>query len=112
MSEVRSSTPLQDSEKTTIHPPTGDAYTKGTSVGVQVHNVRLHDIDDAAAFVAGYQGEVTEEQSRRVRRKIDRHILPLMMVLYFVQFTDKTTLGHSSILGIWEANGLDQNSYK
>ncbi|KAH7339979.1 MFS general substrate transporter [Rhizoctonia solani] len=42
----------------------------------------------------------TPEASLKLRRKIDRHLLPLMMILYWVQFMDKTTLGNSSILGI------------
>lgn len=75
------------------------------------HRVALKDADEAAKFVAGYHGEVTEEQSRRVRQKIDRHMMPLLMILYFVQFTDKTTLGASSIMGIKHDNNLSQAQY-
>ncbi|KAK8845605.1 hypothetical protein IAR55_006321 [Kwoniella newhampshirensis] len=77
----------------------------------EAHHVALHDVDEAAAFVAGFHGEITEEQSRRVRRKCDMHLLPLMMTLYFVQFTDKTTLGSSSILGIRKDTHLTQSEY-
>lgn len=35
--------------------------------------------------------------------------MPLMMILYWIQFMDKTTLGSSAILGIREANHLTTN---
>ena len=38
-------------------------------------------------------------------------MLPLMMILYFIQFTDKTTLGSSSILGIKTDNNLSRSEY-
>jgi len=47
----------------------------------------------------------------RIRRKIDRHILPLMCTLYLIQFMDKTTLGSSAILGIQKATHLTTNQY-
>ncbi|WVQ76152.1 hypothetical protein IAR50_005805 [Cryptococcus sp. DSM 104548] len=75
------------------------------------HHVKLHDVDEAAAFVAGWQGEITEEMSAKIRRKCDLHLLPLMMLLYFVQFTDKTTLGSSAILGIKTDTNLSQAEY-
>ncbi|KAF8602806.1 MFS general substrate transporter [Ceratobasidium sp. AG-I] len=41
-----------------------------------------------------------------VRRKIDRKVLPLMMLLYAVQYLDKATLGQAAILGFLEDNNL------
>lgn len=91
--------------------PVPETPPESASVNVETHQVRLQDVDEAAKFVAGFHGEITEEDSRRVRRKIDLHMLPLMMILYFVQFTDKTTLGSSSILGIKQDNNLSQSEY-
>ncbi|WWD22552.1 hypothetical protein CI109_107045 [Kwoniella shandongensis] len=90
-----------------------EAQTKVLPVGETdgAHHVQLDDVDEAAAFVAGFKGEITPEMAARVRRKCDRHLLPLMMILYFVQFTDKTTLGSSSILGIRKDTHLSQAQY-
>lgn len=41
------------------------------SSNVETHQVRLKDVDEAAQLVAGFHGEITEEQSRRIRHKID-----------------------------------------
>ncbi|KAF8521397.1 MFS general substrate transporter [Hysterangium stoloniferum] len=78
------------------------------------HGIHIEEkqVDQAAHFSLGR--ELDPEEALRVRRKIDRHILPMMCdyrsinddlgleVIYNnrVQFMDKTTLGNSAILGI------------
>lgn len=42
------------------------------------HRVRVSDADEAAKFIAGFGRDVTEDESNRVRRKIDLNMLPLM----------------------------------
>ncbi|KAH8814585.1 major facilitator superfamily domain-containing protein [Flagelloscypha sp. PMI_526] len=73
--------------------------------------VSTREVDTAAALVAGHDEPLDPAEALRVRRKIDRHILPLMMALYWIQFMDKTTLGSSAILGIRESNHLTTNQY-
>ncbi|KAF8333911.1 allantoate permease [Amanita rubescens] len=43
---------------------------------------------------------ITEEENRRVLRKIDLHLMPLMFAIYFLQYMDKQTLSFSSVFGI------------
>lgn len=69
------------------------------------------DVDTGAALVAGKHVEITPEEARRIQRKIDRHLMPLMCVLYWIQFMDKTTLGSSAILGIKQSTHLTTNEY-
>jgi ACS family allantoate permease-like MFS transporter len=45
------------------------------------HHINLAEADDAAAFVAGFSGEIDPKEADRVRRKIDWNLLPLMYVL-------------------------------
>ncbi|KAG8748239.1 hypothetical protein FRC10_007628 [Ceratobasidium sp. 414] len=77
------------------------------------HHVQVTttDVDNAVRLTTkDYPNEpLTAEAALRLRRKIDRHILPLMMILYWVQFMDKTTLGNSAILGIRTDTHLDAN---
>ncbi|KAJ6626487.1 MFS general substrate transporter [Mycena sp. CBHHK59/15] len=68
-------------------------------------------VDTGATLVYGEHGVLDPVEALRVRRKIDWHILPLMCVLYWIQFMDKTTLGSSAILGIREATHLTTNQY-
>ncbi|KAF8878220.1 MFS general substrate transporter [Infundibulicybe gibba] len=73
--------------------------------------VSSKEVDTAAEVAGGDYGEFTLEENLRLRRKIDWHIIPLMCILYWIQFMDKTTLGSSAILGIREATHLTTNQY-
>ncbi|CAE6333014.1 unnamed protein product [Rhizoctonia solani] len=68
-------------------------------------------VDDAVRLTLGKgTGQPLDpEAALKLRKKIDRHLLPLMMILYWVQFMDKTTLGSSAILGIRTDTHLDAN---
>ncbi|KAG6902417.1 hypothetical protein C0995_000343 [Termitomyces sp. Mi166 len=65
-------------------------------------------VDTAAVFSSG-DVQVDPAEASRVRKKIDNHILPLMGLLYCIQFMDKSTLGSAAILGIREATHLTAN---
>ncbi|KAG8783282.1 hypothetical protein FRC12_019886 [Ceratobasidium sp. 428] len=74
-------------------------------------HVTATDVDNAVRLIERDHKSkpLTPEAALRLRRKIDKHILPLMMILYWVQFMDKTTLGNSAILGIRTDTHLDAN---
>ncbi|KAJ5358814.1 major facilitator superfamily domain-containing protein [Penicillium cataractarum] len=55
--------------------------------------------------------EYTEEESKRVKRKIDFILLPLLCLCYVFSFLDKTLLNYSSIFGIKEALHLKGTDY-
>lgn len=42
-------------------------------------------------------GHYTEEEERRVLRKIDSTILPMMCFIFFLQYLDKQTLSYASV---------------
>ncbi|KAJ7268564.1 major facilitator superfamily domain-containing protein [Mycena rebaudengoi] len=73
--------------------------------------VAVTEVDTGAALLSKKQGELDPVEALRIRRKIDRHILPLMCILYWIQYMDKTTLGSSAILGIRESTHLTTNQY-
>ncbi|KAK6083103.1 putative vitamin H transporter [Seiridium cupressi] len=56
-------------------------------------------------------GAVDAEASKKVRRKIDRYILPFLCITYALQFIDKSSLGYSSVYGIIADNGLVNQDY-
>lgn len=68
-------------------------------------------VDTAAELVSGDYAELDPVEARRIRWKIDLHIIPLMCILYWIQFMDKTTLGAAAILGIRKATNLTTNQY-
>jgi hypothetical protein len=44
--------------------------------------------------------EVSEEDNKRLKKMIDRRILVIMILTYFLQALDKGTMSFSSIMGI------------
>lgn len=73
--------------------------------------IESKEVDTAGQLTAGREITFTPEEAARIRRKIDWHLMPLMCVLYMMQFADKTTLGQSAILGLFEGTHIDQNKF-
>ncbi|KZV92689.1 MFS general substrate transporter [Exidia glandulosa HHB12029] len=70
------------------------------------------DVDVTVGLVAGHDGEeISAEESRRLRIKLDWRLLPVLWMLYTLQFIDKSTLGASSILGIIDDNHLSAGQF-
>ncbi len=82
----------------------------------------LRDADEALAFLENHPRavEIAEEgaailedpvQLRRLVRKIDLTIAPLLAAVYFLQFLDKTTLSYTAVMGIREQTHLVGQDY-
>jgi hypothetical protein len=61
---------------------------------------------ELAQYVSGARIEISPERSTQLRRMIDRRVLVVMMVTYFLQTLDKGTLSFASIMGILEDTGM------
>lgn len=62
-----------------------------------------HDADAALKAFASYEGSVIEidkETNKRLLRKIDWHLMPVMCIVYGLNFLDKTTISYASVMGI------------
>ncbi|KAB5575353.1 major facilitator superfamily transporter [Coniochaeta sp. 2T2.1] len=70
------------------------------------HNRSTHKLDAAAELLRKVGGDasdriiVTPADDKRVLRKIDLVLLPLMLGVYFLQQLDKATLAYSSVFGL------------
>jgi MFS family permease len=70
-----------------------------------------HGKDKAAELLAANDRiVVTSEDNKRVLRKIDLIILPILLSVYFLQSLDKTTLSYASVFGLITDAKLDPNS--
>lgn len=67
--------------------------------------------DRAASIIGDQRIELTEEESKRICRKIDRVILPILIWVYFLQILDKSVLGYGAVLGLRTDNGLTGDQY-
>lgn len=68
-------------------------------------------MDKAAALLASNERiVVTPEMNKRVLRKIDLVLLPILLSVYFLQSLDKTTLSYASVFGLIQDANLDPKS--
>ncbi|KAK3209162.1 hypothetical protein GRF29_69g946546 [Pseudopithomyces chartarum] len=68
-------------------------------------------MDKAAELIANNERiVVTPEENKRVLRKIDLVLLPILLSVYFLQSLDKTTLSYASVFGLIEDANLDPSS--
>lgn len=59
----------------------------------------------------GYSTILTPENNKDVLRKIDLRLLPIMLVIYFLQQLDKSTLSYASVFGLQENAHLHGHQY-
>lgn len=55
---------------------------------------------ELAAYASDAVVEISEEESKRLKRMIDKRILLVMVVTYFIQALDKGTMSFASIMNI------------
>lgn len=64
------------------------------------------------AFANGEVVELDEETNKRLLRIIDFRMMPLMCVVYGLNYLDKTTLSYASIMGIKKDINLVGDNYQ
>jgi hypothetical protein len=85
-------------------------------------NIDPKDADEAFAFLRDHPNAdgvtqeaiailADDEKRKRLLRKIDWAILPCMIVTYFLQFLDKTTIGYTAVMGLREDTHLKGQDY-
>ena len=68
--------------------------------------------DAALELIAGTGSlAVDAETNKRLLRKIDLHILPLICIIYFLQYIDKTAISYASVTGLRESANLHGNQF-
>ncbi|RDL31822.1 Uncharacterized protein BP5553_09224 [Venustampulla echinocandica] len=68
--------------------------------------------DKAAGFLASQERiTVSPEDNDRILKKIDLTILPIMLVVYFLQQLDKSSLSYASVFGIIQDANLKGQEY-
>lgn len=71
------------------------------------------DADEALKAFMSHQGQVIEldeATNKRLLRKIDWNLMPVMCIVYGLNYLDKTTLSYASVMGLKtdiDLHGLD-----
>ncbi|KAK0451226.1 MFS general substrate transporter [Desarmillaria tabescens] len=74
---------------------------------------RVADGDAALAILGDktVHKEITPEENKRVLRKIDWWLMPVILLVYFLQQLDKSSLSYTSVFGIVAETGLVGRQY-
>lgn len=96
-----------------IPAPLADAIRAGSvSEKIVEHS---HDADEALKAFQGHEGEVIhidEATNRRLLRRIDWNLMPVMCIVYGLNYLDKTTLSYASIMGLRTDLNLQNDDYQ
>ncbi|KAM3074430.1 Allantoate permease, variant 2 [Clarireedia jacksonii] len=74
-----------------------------------------NDGDEALKAFAGHDGEMivmTPEMEKKLLRKIDWNLMPMLCVVYGLNYLDKTTLSYASIMGLQTSLHLKGDNYQ
>ncbi|KAI4170897.1 MAG: hypothetical protein LQ343_004661 [Gyalolechia ehrenbergii] len=74
-----------------------------------------NDADEAMKAFAGHEGEfleLDEATSKRLLKRIDLHLMPLLCVIYGLNYLDKTTLSYASVMNIKKDINLIGDDYQ
>lgn len=69
------------------------------------------DVDPAMKFALDNKVEYDEEKDKKLRRKLDFYLMPVLMLLNVAMYMDKSALSTSAILGIRSALGMHGDQY-
>ena len=82
----------------------------GTEKGEHINYDRIDN--EVARYVNATAIEISEEENKRLKKMIDKRVLPIMVFTYFLQALDKGTMSFTSIMGIREDIPILQDNSK
>ena len=83
---------------TEMHTHPADAKEEKGKVALK--HADSNDADEAFKIIqAGETIVLTKEDEKRLLRKIDLHILPMLCLVYGLNYLDKTSISYASIMG-------------
>uniref|UniRef100_L2FC95 Allantoate permease n=1 Tax=Colletotrichum fructicola (strain Nara gc5) TaxID=1213859 RepID=L2FC95_COLFN len=73
----------------------------------------VSNADAALEFLrqCGDVNPMTDEEERRLKRKIDWRIVPLMFACYILQYLDKTLINYANVMGLQKDTGISGDQY-
>ncbi|EHK97936.1 putative Uncharacterized transporter [Glarea lozoyensis 74030] len=86
----------------------------GESKDIRIIHADPNDGDIALNAFAGHEGVIvlTPEAEKKLLRKIDWNLMPMLCVVYGLNYLDKTTLSYASVMGLQKAIHLKGDNYQ
>ena len=101
--QVRDGAPLDESKEVQISTSQSQApITNKAGADAALHLLKE---------TGGVRRPVDAETNKRLLRKIDLHVMPLICIVYFLQYIDKTSISYASVTGIIRDTNLHGNQF-
>lgn len=78
----------------------GDSAAYASEEASDMMKLNAKGVDEAGAFADAHGIVVDPETNKRILRKIDFRLMPIMCGLYLLQYLDKVTLSYAAVMGI------------
>lgn len=104
---------LEGEKDTKVNSTTSSVNTKEAAVHDH-KTVDVREADMTLEFMRIHDSTtppITDKEDAILKRKLYFRVLGLTFLINMIMYMDKATLSYLSILGFWEATGLDQNKY-
>lgn len=101
---------MSDIEKS----PEKDTSGTDEKAGTILKHADRNDADEALKVLQGESGEtieLTPQDEKRLLRKIDWNLMPLLCLVYGLNYLDKTTVSYASVMGLKKDIGLSGQQY-
>ena len=111
----------EDHEKHVLDPEVEKQLPEALAKAIKEGNVpdhilkHSHDADEAMKAFLGHEGQVIEldeATNKRLLRRIDWNLIPIMCVVYGLNFLDKTSISYASIMGLEDGLKLVGDDYE
>ncbi|KAK6842478.1 hypothetical protein PG987_003338 [Apiospora arundinis] len=108
----KASAPLDDA-----NPPTGHTSAAPDEADIEKTGSAPDpkpDVQSGTAYkvLVGHEGEtivITPEEEKKLLRKIDLNLMPLLCIVYGLNYLDKTTVSYASVMDLkflWKKNWM------
>lgn len=97
-----------DDEKHVTSSPT---QSKSEAVNSSSSAAAAHLDDNYALFQDARDIEVDPQEAKRVLRKIDMRLMPILFITYMLQYLDKNSINFSSVYGLQKGTHLKGQEY-
>lgn len=93
---------------------------KNAAKAAQLPTHQVDDISPATSMIVddNYElyksvkdDQISSGEAKRVLRKIDKRILPILFFTYMLQYLDKNSINFASVYGLQKGTGLRGNDY-
>jgi hypothetical protein len=96
-------------EKETAVEP--DKIAPDPSFAPDSHSLSAELDDNYALYKQNQEAEIDPAEAKKVLRKIDKRIVPILILIYLLQYLDKNGINYASVYGLEEGTKLQGQDY-